>query len=398
VELREAIDKANQILDEERSSPTVQYSLRLGATKPEGSFAEAMETLRLLAVPQQLEVIRSQRPRRIEEDPRKWGFKSVNYNLLCALLSRMPGDWRPAFCGAVLTRLNSSPGCSKSESGIQPSWRGYVSEFPLVAEFCVRSGDKRGLLQTLFTARPTVGLAVMLRHIEDMIALNFTVFEEADYKMLATAVSTLREAARKECAGNAALRTPIGEPGLHAETIAATGAIGEECRKALYLYLKGVLLEGFNLELNQDKEAVESHLKRQGFSDALIGCLEHVDRIYQSASSGFDFKACMAHLRSFMEKLHSEGLGKLHTEGPDPTTQKWGDGLRQLQQKGVLTKAEEGYAAALYTLLSDQGVHPVIAEKEYARLARNVVIEYGLLFLRKLEKSGLDRAKAGLNP
>jgi len=42
----------------------------------------------------------------------------------------------------------------------------------------------------------------------------------------------------------------------------------------------------------------------------------------------------------------------------------------------------------LYTLLSDEGVHPIIAEKEYARLARNVVIEYALLFLRKLEKQG----------
>jgi hypothetical protein len=38
--------------------------------------------------------------------------------------------------------------------------------------------------------------------------------------------------------------------------------------------------------------------------------------------------------------------------------------------------------------LSDEGVHPITAEKEYARLARNVVIEYALLFLRRLEKRG----------
>ena len=32
-----------------------------------------------------------------------------------------------------------------------------------------------------------------------------------------------------------------------------------------------------------------------------------------------------------------------------------------------------------------------LAEREYARLFRNVVIEYALLFLRKLEKLGLTR-------
>jgi hypothetical protein len=43
-------------------------------------------------------------------------------------------------------------------------------------------------------------------------------------------------------------------------------------------------------------------------------------------------------------------------------------------------------------LISDEGVHPVVAEHEYARLFRNVVIEYALLFLRKIEKVGLSRA------
>jgi hypothetical protein len=64
-----------------------------------------------------------------------------------------------------------------------------------------------------------------------------------------------------------------------------------------------------------------------------------------------------------------------------------------LQQQGFLSKAEERYASALYTLLSDEGAHPIIAEKEYARLARNVVIEYALLFLRILEKRGLKPIK-----
>jgi hypothetical protein len=96
----------------------------------------------------------------------------------------------------------------------------------------------------------------------------------------------------------------------------------------------------------------------------------------------------MGHLRSFMERLHLEGLAKLKPPSVPRTPARWGEGLRQLQVEGVLTKAEEAYAASLFTLLSDEGVHPIIAEGEYARLARNVVVEYGLLFLRRLEKFG----------
>jgi len=40
--------------------------------------------------------------------------------------------------------------------------------------------------------------------------------------------------------------------------------------------------------------------------------------------------------------------------------------------------------------MSDTGVHPLIAEREYARLMRNMSIEYGLLLLTKLNKLGLN--------
>ncbi len=57
----------------------------------------------------------------------------------------------------------------------------------------------------------------------------------------------------------------------------------------------------------------------------------------------------------------------------------------------VFDQAEEAFAASLYTLMSDEAVHPVVADHEYARLFRNVVIEYALLFLSKLDKLGLKR-------
>jgi len=60
-----------------------------------------------------------------------------------------------------------------------------------------------------------------------------------------------------------------------------------------------------------------------------------------------------------------------------------------LRKSRVLSKTEEQLAASLYTLISDAAIHPLIAEREYARLSRNMVIEYALLFLRKLDKLGL---------
>lgn len=389
MELRKAIDKANQILDEERWNPTVQYSLRLGAIKIDGPLGEALGVLTLAGEPRMLQNIRSQRPRQIEDNPRKWEFKSVNYDLLCALLSRVPEDSRPALRSAVVARLASRPGYSKPKANIQPSWNGLVSEFPLIAEFCTRSGAKEGFFRALGEMSLGYGHAVLLRHIEDMIALNFNVLDEGDYRVLTTAMISAGDTARKQlelCADETA--PGAGIITFYEEIVQATEAIKEECRKAQYLYLKGALLEGLNLEVNQDKVVVESYLKGQGFTNGLIESLNYTERIYQSASSGFDFKNCMTHLRSFMAKLHAEGLTKFHIVGTGPLGREWGWGLKQLQAQGVLSITEERYVSALYTLLSDEGVHPIIAEKEYARLARNVVIEYALLFLRKLEKLG----------
>ena len=67
----------------------------------------------------------------------------------------------------------------------------------------------------------------------------------------------------------------------------------------------------------------------------------------------------------------------------------WGGALHYLRDHDVLTLKEEQFAAQFYALTSDTGVHPLVAEREYARLMRNMTIEYGLLLLTKLDKMGL---------
>lgn len=385
----EVVQKAGQILDEECSAPTVLYSWRKHEGPTNDLTVRFVEGLSVVAYASELRTNRSQRPRPVDEDPGKWQFQSVNYDLLCALLSQTPEDLRNTLLFTVLNRLYVRPGCRKSISHYQFPWNGLVSEFPLVAEFCIRNGAKEGFIRVLGELEPIAGHAVLLRHLEEVIALNFTVFTNRDYEALVVAIETLgRTASNKDDARRKSGATGGEEGQLYHEIIEATKGIREECRKARYLYLKGDLLEGFNLEINQDKAAVESYLKSQGFSDALIECLNRADQIYRNASSGFEFKSSMGHLRSFMERLHSEGLTKLRITVSGPASRRWGTGLKLLREKGMLTQAEEHYASALFTLLSDEGVHPVFAEKEYARLARNVVIEYALLFLRKLGKVG----------
>ena len=39
--------------------------------------------------------------------------------------------------------------------------------------------------------------------------------------------------------------------------------------------------------------------------------------------------------------------------------------------------------------MSDESVHPLAATREHARLLRNVVIEYGVMFLSLLDKKGI---------
>jgi len=60
-----------------------------------------------------------------------------------------------------------------------------------------------------------------------------------------------------------------------------------------------------------------------------------------------------------------------------------------LRQQGYFTDKHENFIIALYSLLSDESVHALTAEREYARLLRNMVIEYGVMFLTVLDKRGV---------
>jgi hypothetical protein len=395
MELSESLANVNQILDEERRSPTISYKDSL-----EGSPG-FLGIMAILAGAHYLNSLRSRRPRGVLEDPRRYIFKSTNYDLLVALLSRLPQEERQQFIHSVLLRLVQQSGCKVTQHAPYPSWNQLTSEFPLVAEFGIRNGAAGFLFRVLGEAKPLPGHPILLRHLEDMIALNFTVLTDAEYKDFSFSVANFAQAARRqlevyEKKGFSTVSYgdlgSVKVPAVLREIIAAAESIQEQCRKASYLYLKGSLLEGLNLEINQDKDRVENYLQQFGFSKILAECLHKADQLYQGPADAFDLKSSMGHLRSFLENLHNDAGPSLEKKYGVPFAPGWGPSVDYLRKNGTFSEAEEKFVTSLYRLISDEAVHPLIAEREYARLARNMVIEYALLFMRKLEKLGLVRA------
>ena len=91
-----------------------------------------------------------------------------------------------------------------------------------------------------------------------------------------------------------------------------------------------------------------------------------------------------------MEGLHEQACQPIAAKAGTAAPKKWGKSTEMLRGNALLTVQEEQFATALYALISDEGVHPLFAEREYARLLRNMAIEYGLMFLTKLEKAGIN--------
>jgi len=396
MKLEDAKRDALQILNEERHYPTVRYKAvdTSGAGAP-ALAAELLKTAATAALPE----YRREEPRTVVEGVFQYQFHSLNYDLLAKLFSRIDDAERQAFLDWMAGRIGVFPGSLRNDRAGYPSWNSQTSELPLISEFLVRNGGKQTLLKALSSCVPTPGLAVMVLQLEDTIALNYAAFSESEYSDLSTAVSyILKEANQLErrTRANGTAGTDWGRYGYSALAAArhiagCCHSLIELCRKARYLYLRSSLDEGINLEINQDKYVVEGFLEKFGFSKPLLSALNEAEKLNSASATELELKASMGHLRSFMEQLHAEGVSQVDRikKLAPPSDGRWGTLLAHLSASGVLSPQEEKFVSGLYILISDEAVHPLRAKREYARLARNVVIEYALLFLRKLEQLGI---------
>ncbi len=158
---------------------------------------------------------------------------------------------------------------------------------------------------------------------------------------------------------------------------------------------QGVLLQARNPEIESDKTQVVSYRERLGFTDDMRQSLNVAEQNYRAESDGFELKTCLGHLRSFLEQLHIQACIPVAASISDPAPpQKWGKAMLYLRTNGILSQMEEAFVTSLYTLVSDEAIHPTVAQKEYARIRRNMIIEYGLMFLTVLDRKGFKVSKA----
>ncbi|MBZ5701326.1 MAG: hypothetical protein LAN84_05715 [Acidobacteriia bacterium] len=399
MELNLAIHSATQILEEERRYPTVAYKVvkEPSSDKPH-PLERIADSVDSLAAFQELRDNRGQNPRTVLKGDYRYQFQSSNYKLLVRLLGRIADTDRTPFLEAIATRMNDFPGCQKNERAFYPSWNKCTSEMPLVAEYVIRNGGREVFFEKLKSSPITPGMVILLLQLEDMIALNYSIFSESEYLILKTAVGELEKLAletflyAKEHSYRA-ISPEWQQSGFDGGQVSYAifercGSIVELCRKAGFLHLESSLMEEVNLEINQDKYVVENFLEKLGFTKPLLTSLNEAERLNHPSASPLELKSSMGHLRSFLEHLHKEGIPRVCAKKKisPPADDKWGTELAFLRVNDVLSRQEEQLVVGLYAVISDEAVHPLIARREYARLSRNVLIEYALLFLRKLEK------------
>jgi hypothetical protein len=410
VDARDALVKALQVLEEERVRQTLTYSF-VSKTWPRALYWQQQQLQSQgytpgLAGVMALAAMRKESPRLVEENATLWEFKSGNFDLLLKILGFVPDNERRDFLKGLIEVMFKAVPIRKVTTQIPfPNWEFQTSSLSLLIEFAVRTGHLAELLEaTKLITMPSPGLVMMLMELAEMIALNFTLFSESQMANLPNDLSHLFEIAERQTNTARGKRTgPMvdnphykqGYQDAGNEIVKMIIAIREQCRQASFFYLKGALQDSPNLEIENDRLKVIGFIDSLGFNPTLTASLNEAEKNYRSDATPFELKDCMNHLRSFMENLHIEAAQSVAVGINDSNPpNRWGKVVAYLKTNGVISVQEEMFVTSLYTLMSDEGVHPLIAEREYVRIRRNMTYEYGLMFLTVLDKKNL-RGRVG---
>jgi hypothetical protein len=390
MELAEAKSKADLILDQERIRPTVEYQEQVFVNR-----AELPQEVRRLMGPSlgppggnpvlNLSTQRNTYPRRVKEDPKFYTFKSTNFQYLVLIFKQVREEDREALLAHIIERVKLGDSALSDEKGnVFPAFGNKVSELPLVAEFAIRSGYADQLFAT--AAKATLmskSLAILLIQLEDTLALNFNLFTDEQLQGLPYYFVGLLQRAESKTS-NSTISGAVAR-----RIVQSIEGIGQECEQARYFYLTGALRELPNLEIDQDRKKIESYLSTLGFDPLMQKALDEAESDYRSDASGFELKNALTHLRTFFEQLHFKVGHLLSDQAKRQRDTRCGQVLTTLRVLNFYTEKEEKFAGALYGLLSDEGVHALVAKREYARLMRNMVIEYGVMFLSMMKEKGI---------
>ncbi len=166
--------------------------------------------------------------------------------------------------------------------------------------------------------------------------------------------------------------------------------VGKTIQSIRYERLKGQLLQGVNPEINTDREVLISRMHQLGFRGEILGALTEVDRKVLAASTPLDFKGCVGDLRTLFEEIVEDAAKRAANltnttppSGPLKSDFKpWKDLLVRTK---VLTEEEADLFQKLYNYLSNVGTHRLGSGQEHVRIAKNTVIEFGLLLVGRVQ-------------
>jgi len=260
MDIAQAIEMANSILDEERVLPTVEYTDPIAdhieVLKRTGNQAAAIsvEAARALKGREQfgntlhlnLNSERGERPRPVHESPYDYVFKSVNFKLLLTLYKQLQDPDRHKFISALLARVPSVTASVRQKFPHFPCYNHQMSELPLVTEFCIRIGHANELFAAINGVnRPTVGIVLLLLQLEETIALNFNLISDQQLAAIPAGLKTVYDMCEKTITASRIMRVknPLSysqarqeADGQANEMMKSIKGIDEECRKgAIFL-------------------------------------------------------------------------------------------------------------------------------------------------------------------
>lgn len=140
---------------------------------------------------------------------------------------------------------------------------------------------------------------------------------------------------------------------------------------------------GYNPEVNEDKEELKKEVSRFGFPADLSETLDKIDQKFSEAHDAFDFKGCLDLIRAFTERLYRSILDTYDSDGRKIDEKDSEAVAKFLENKGLISDHFAAMIAQLRHFLSDQGSHRIKSREEDARLSKNMVIEMSLYLLRR---------------
>ncbi len=359
MQIEKAITSAAVILDEERQRPTIRYTdiANDWVTRYNQMTREEIASWTKITsvVRRNLFSLREQYPRGVSQTPQAYSFTGANYDLLLALFSQVSPVERPKLIDYLLTRVESGKAHPVSAGPIHfPAMGSSVSELPLIAEFCIRSGNTDPLFESI-ARRPVASraVAIMMMQLEETLALNFNLFSNEQLAAIPLSLAPLREISYRQAhkktgpSGGPFIANPHysqGNESTARRIVRSIDGIVKECEQARYWYLKGALLQQtVNLEIESDRVKVEDFLAKLGFDDQMVRALNAAENDYKLSTTLFDLKSSLGHLRSFLEHLHRETAKSIAGAAGETVIDRWGDATSYLRKKDVLTRQEEQF-------------------------------------------------------